>query len=356
MVTSSAAPSVSPDGLFASTLIRYLLNQPLPLSHSLQNRQQLEQITDDLRQALSRRVRGLPSTSPGHTLTAGGTLLYWLGFYAGFTAAPVLGFAIALLGSAGISAGYKFTCEAWRNFEYLRLFYTSLALMQNADHTITEQERRILSDFLLSLELSDAEKNQLREITAPTLEDIKVPEWVDTDQRRSILSACWSLVYCDGVQPSEGDLFSRLSERFDVSAEEATLLCRQAEKLIDRQEEDVLNLGRLYKSLTQQPEIPNALLEALIHSSVKWPSREAFAETLTSSPVTAPTLPTAAREAQFLLAGSTVLDLLLGQHPELAAAGILTPLTQLARAVGRETELAEFHALCAGLFHRLNAN
>ncbi len=356
MATSSPTSDISLPALFSSSLIRHLLGQPLPLTYSVQNREQLEQIVADLRKAMGKQALSLPSASRGHTITAGSTLLYWLGLYAGLTTAPVLGFAIALMASAGLSVGYKFTCEAWRNFDYLRLFYTALALMQNADHTVSEQERRILSDFLASLEISESEKAQLRAITDPSLDDIKVPEWVDADQRRSILSACWSLVYCDGVQPIEAELFAKLSERFGVSAEEGLQLCMQAEKLIDRQEEAVFQLGLLYKSLSQKTELPSLVIETLIHSSVKWPSRDAFAARLAEAPITAPELPGAAREAQFLLAGAAVCDHAAAQDPENAAGSILLPLTQLARQHEREGELSEFHTLCGRLFHQLNAS
>lgn len=356
MVTSIPTSAISLPVLFSSSLIRYLREQSLPLTHSLQNRGQLEQIAADLRKAMGKHGLSLPSASQGHTITVGSTLLYWLGLYAGFSAAPVLGFVIALTASAGLSLGYKFTCEAWRNFDYLRLFYTALALMQNADHTVSEQERRILSDFLVSLEISESEKAQLRAITAPSLDDIKVPEWLDADQRRSILSACWSLVYCDGVQPIEAELFAKLSERFGVSAEEGLQLCMQAEKLIDRQEEAVFKLGLLYKSLTQKEELPSLVLETLLHSSLKWPSRDAFAARLAAAPLTAAKLPDAAREAQFLLAGAVVCDHAAAQDPENAAGGILLPLTHLARQHQREEELSEFHALCGRLFHQLNAS
>ena len=346
--------SLKPQWILASSLVRYLVSQTLPLSQALKNSDQLKQIAQEIRRAVSASEVSLPAATKGHTLTAVGTLMYWLGFYAGYTVAPVLGLAIVLLGSAGISAGYKCTCEAWRNFGFLQLYYSCLLLMQNADRIVTDQERRIMDEFLLSLELSELEKAKLRNMKTPTLESIEIPDWVDADQRKSILSGCWSLVYCDGVSPVEEDFFNRLANRFQVSVEEAEALKKQAMQLVNRQEEKLLKLGTWVQALIGPGNLPHPILEVITQTSFKVSHREALMEALQKPEhLCAPEIPLEANAAQFLLAGAGLLEMLLTHESDPSSPVMHEKLSALGRQAGKELELDDFRTLCGELFRMM---
>lgn len=184
-----------------------------------------EQMTFDKSLKFSQRKIG------GSTMI-GGSIAYWLGWLALPMWFPALGAALGTAGAVGLLAGFKWWSDAHRNYEFIRVCYAGLLTMEMADGVITREEQQQLNEFISSLPLTIAEKEELKSIEPVNIDALSVPDWLNSDQKRVILSTCWSLACCDGVDSSEEKLYDKLANRLRINFEERELIKAKVAKVI----------------------------------------------------------------------------------------------------------------------------
>lgn len=175
------------------------------------------------RMAFDKSLKFSPRNVGGSTMI-GGSIAYWLGWLALPMWFPALGAALGTAGAMGILAGFKWWSDAHRNYEFIKVCYAGLLTMEMADGVITREEQQQLSEFISSLPLTISEKDDLKAMQPESADAFSAPDWLTDDQKRVILSTCWSLACCDGVDSSEEKLYDKLANRLRIDFEERELI------------------------------------------------------------------------------------------------------------------------------------
>lgn len=185
---------------------------------------------------------------PG-TLFLSGTLVYWLGAIVGQLWIPALGFAIGALGAAGITAGFKIIYDQERDFQFLKLFYSCLVLMQKSDKVISDPEKKNLEAFVLALKIPESKKAELAAMSNENLEALEIPDWLTEDQKKNILMATWNSAVCDGVVMQESIFFSQLGDRMGFSLPQLEKIKHEAIREIEHLERNFIQMSAILSKL-----------------------------------------------------------------------------------------------------------
>ncbi|MGM0601107.1 MAG: hypothetical protein ACQETH_14960 [Candidatus Rifleibacteriota bacterium] len=169
-----------------------------------------------------------------------GAAMFWLGLYTGlFWLIP--GAALGVAGSYLISDSINRIFSAGKEARFFRTLVYYLLRMENADGVISKAELANLRSVIEFIPVSSKEKAKwLKAIETPNGYLELVPEGDLTDEdKEKILSACWSLAICDGIDPTEEAMFNKFCEEFEVSEGELNLIKVNVEKAFARHSNDL---------------------------------------------------------------------------------------------------------------------
>lgn len=221
-----------------------------------------------LRPGAAPRLSGGRVTVAATGWMLGGTLVFWLGALTGQLWLPALGFALGTAGAAGMATGFARISDRDRRFLFLKAAYACLLLVENADGVCTERERRQLEEFIAALPLADDQRRELLAMPVPTLPSLPLPDFLDVEQKKTIVTACWSLAYCDGVAAPEVTAVGQVAGRLGLAPAECERLRLSVVQALDEAQEKLLCSAAQASALL--PEIPQReerLLRLLVGAS-----------------------------------------------------------------------------------------
>ncbi len=270
-VGREATMDFSPQVLWTRLFVKSVISTKTGFFISKEFKSDLLGLMKNLMASIKAHHSQISGVAKGGTIAAGFTLLYWLGCYAGLTFFPPIGFAVAVLGAAGVTSGYKLICDSQRNYEFIKVYYSCLLLLEAADNVFSDQEKKMMGEFVASLPLNDRERSDLLATKIPKLEELQIPNWLSEEQKRTILLGCWSLVYCDGVAPVETDLFGRLGGKFGFDPREIEEIKSDAQRSIESLEQAMVDAGAVACKLMpkENKAIENRIIELLTSLSIK---------------------------------------------------------------------------------------
>jgi hypothetical protein len=216
------------------------------------------------------------------SLMVGSSLLYWAGWMTAPLWVPTLGAAIGTLGAVGVVAGFKWWQDSHRNYEFLKVYYSFLLMMEMADGVISPEERRHLEDFLVSWPLSQAQRQELLDLKVPEVETFEVPSWLEASHREVILAGCYSLASCDGVAEVEETLYAKMAVRLGVPSERLMAIRTQVESLVEETEDilGAIGVGAVVLLHSTDEKQRRAIVSLLAQVNSRSRGEERFWETL----------------------------------------------------------------------------
>jgi hypothetical protein len=188
---------------------------------------------DELPSEAARKKQALLEVVPG-------AAMFWLGIYTGiFWLIP--GAAIGFAGSYLISDSINRIFSAGKEARFFRTLVYYLLRMENADGVISEAELANLRSVIEFIPVDSKEKKKwLKAIETPNGYLELAPEGnITQEEKERVLSACWSLALCDGIDPTEEAMFNKFCQEFEVSEGELSLIKVNVEQSFARHSNDL---------------------------------------------------------------------------------------------------------------------
>lgn len=169
-----------------------------------------------------------------------GAALFWVGLYTGiFWLIP--GTALGLAGSYLISDSIARIFSTGKEARFFRTLIYYLLRMENADGVISSEELASLRAVIEFIPTSAQEKQKWLEATkTPDGYHKLAPDTNLTEEEKErIMSACWSLALCDGLDSSETQMFSKIGLELDFSDEELGKIKDRVESQINNYQNEL---------------------------------------------------------------------------------------------------------------------
>lgn len=190
---------------------------------------------DELPSESGRKKQALIEVLPG-------AAMFWLGLYTGiFWLIP--GAALGVAGSYLISDSINRIFSAGKEARFFRTLVYYLLRMENADGVISEAELANLRSVIEFIPVSSEEKKKwLSAIETPDgYQELSPEADLTSEEKEKVLSACWSLALCDGIDSSEEAMFNKFCEELEISEGELSLIKVNVEKAFARHSNDLWN-------------------------------------------------------------------------------------------------------------------
>lgn len=189
---------------------------------------------------------------------------YWLGVVSIPLWVPAAGFAAGAIGTVSAIAGFKSWSDSKKYFDFIKVYYSCLTLMKKADREITDSEIEQIEEWIDSLKITDAQKEELQKIDVSYLSQVDFPTWLEHEHKLQIIKGCWALAYCDGLATQESNLMVNLGEKLEFTPDEITVIRDDVTKELEDRHSDLISIGTISSYLI--PGMNDELREKMVDS------------------------------------------------------------------------------------------
>lgn len=277
---------------FSAGMIRWLLSSSPAENWQEQFSGHCQKLTEE-----SLQLAKLPSENEQKSIAVvkavPGVALFWLGLYTGgFWLIP--GVALGVFSSYVIANCVNEVFSSGKDGRFFRTMIYYLLRMENADGVISSAELASLRAIIEFIPTSAKEKELwLKATQTPEGYRELAPEGsLSDEEKEKILSACWSLALCDGLEESEQKMFYEIGSELGVGASKLKEIIAGVEQLFAEHEQTLWQAIKIAKMLNPNIiEKAGELYKIAALVALKPIEQEAFNQELNKSEIAINALP-----------------------------------------------------------------